>query len=60
MTKAFSDLADFIENRMRMSHLYQPVMLMALLNSGGKCSEKGIAKELLAQQAGGHSPEMVR
>ena len=31
-----------------MSHLYQPVMLIALLESGGKCNEREIARELLA------------
>jgi hypothetical protein len=26
----YERLADFVQNRMRMSHIYQPVMLMAL------------------------------
>jgi hypothetical protein len=34
----YSDFKDFIENRMRMSHVYQPVMLMTLLRGGGKAS----------------------
>jgi hypothetical protein len=30
-------LNHFIVNKMRMSHIYQPVMLMKLLESGGEC-----------------------
>jgi diadenosine tetraphosphate (Ap4A) HIT family hydrolase/5-methylcytosine-specific restriction endonuclease McrA len=41
------DLEDFIQNRMRMSHVYQPVMLMTLLEQGGKASTKDIAKAIL-------------
>ena len=29
------DLEDFIKNKMRMSHIYQPVMLKVLLENGG-------------------------
>ena len=32
----FEELQNFIENRMRMSHIYQPVMLMTLLNGDGR------------------------
>jgi hypothetical protein len=42
-------LRDFIDKKMRMSHIYQPVMLMALLSKGGKCHEREIACELLAR-----------
>jgi ATP adenylyltransferase len=38
---------DFIQNRMRMSHVYQPVMLMTLLQGGGKASTTKIAKAIL-------------
>ena len=31
---------------MRMSHIYQPVMLLTLLQQGGKCSETEIAKAI--------------
>ncbi len=44
----YDDLADFIENRMSMSHIYQPVMLMTLLKNGGLCNERQIAKEILS------------
>lgn len=43
----FDNLLDFISNKMRMSHIYQPVMLMALLNNNGKASVEEIAKEIL-------------
>ncbi len=41
----FNDLLDFIQNRMRMSHIYQPVMLMTLIKNGGEASVKQIAKQ---------------
>ena len=43
----FSDLKDFLINRMRMSHIYQPVMLMTLLKNGGVASAESLAKDLL-------------
>jgi hypothetical protein len=42
----YEQLADFVQNRMRMSHIYQPVMLLALLQHGGECSETEIAKAI--------------
>lgn len=44
----FEQLLDFITSRMRMSHVYQPVMLKTLLQNGGRCSEELVAKSLLA------------
>ena len=43
----YDELVDFISNRMRMSHIYQPVMLISLLKNGGVCHESVIAKEIL-------------
>lgn len=43
----YEDLSDFVKNRMRMSHIYQPVMLMTLLRNQGKCSQTDIARALL-------------
>jgi ATP adenylyltransferase len=43
----YHDCENFIQNRMRMSHVYQPVMLMALLEGGGKASTTAIAKAIL-------------
>jgi ATP adenylyltransferase len=44
----YEQLVDFLQNRMRMSHVYQPVMLMTLLQQGGKCSTTEIARSILA------------
>ena len=41
----FSDLLDFIQNRMRMSHIYQPVMLTTLLRNDGAASVRQIAQQ---------------
>jgi len=43
----FQELSDFIKNRMRMSHIYQPVMLMTLLRNDGVCHERVIVAALL-------------
>ena len=42
------DLHHFISKKMRMSHIYQPVMIKALLQSGGEATTEEIAKALLA------------
>lgn len=44
----FASLADFVQHRMRMSHIYQPLMLMALLRNGGVSTDEDIARTLLA------------
>jgi ATP adenylyltransferase len=41
-------LVDFIRNRMRMSHIYQPVMLEVLLRNGGESTEREIAEAILS------------
>jgi diadenosine tetraphosphate (Ap4A) HIT family hydrolase/5-methylcytosine-specific restriction endonuclease McrA len=47
----FSDLLDFIQNRMRMSHIYQPVMLTTLIKGGGTASVKEIASQFAQRDA---------
>lgn len=47
MTKAFDKLSDFILNQMRMSHIYQPVILIKILKKNGSVSTNEIAKALL-------------
>ena len=42
------DLREFISKKMRMSHIYQPVMIKALLANGGQATTEEIAKSLLA------------
>src|SRR5262249_43597746 len=43
----FEQLIQFIERDMRMSHVYQPVMLRELLNRGGRATREDIARALL-------------
>ena len=45
---SFDELEQFIANNMRMSHIYQPVMLLTLLESNGTCHQEEIAKAILA------------
>ena len=49
MTKRFEDLSDFIRNQMRMAHIYQPAMLVELLQNGGQASVTEISKALLSR-----------
>lgn len=51
MSDAFTSLEHFIRNEMRMSHIYQPVMLLELLRSRGKASVNQIAQALLSHDA---------
>src|SRR3712207_1513813 len=46
---AYQRLSRFIQQEMRMSHIYQPVMLRELLTRGGTASVREIAKALLAE-----------
>jgi len=43
----FDELMLFVSERMRMSHIYQPVMLKVLLENGGRASRKTIAQAFL-------------
>jgi len=45
----FNKLKDYIQNRMKMSHIYQPVMLIEILTNNGVASVKQIAKSFLAK-----------
>lgn len=44
----YKDLEDFITRRMRMSHVYQPVMLLQLLRNKGVANVDAIAHALLS------------
>jgi diadenosine tetraphosphate (Ap4A) HIT family hydrolase len=44
----FADLKHFVANVMQMSHVYQPVMLMTLIERGGRASVRDIACGILA------------
>ncbi len=43
----YKQLHDFIKTRMRMSHIYQPVMLKRLLEAGGISHQTDIARAIL-------------
>ncbi len=45
----FDKLKDYIQNRMKMSHIYQPIMLIEVLTNNGMASVKQIAKSFLAR-----------
>ena len=45
---SFDELQEFISNDMRMSHIYQPVMLLTLLSGEGVCHQEDIAKAILS------------
>ena len=49
MASPFEHLRDFIRKRMRMAHIYQPVMIKELLKSGGKASIRDIAAAFLSR-----------
>src|SRR5262249_31579980 len=49
VSTSFENLRDFIRNRMRMSHIYQPVMIKELVAHGGKASIRDIAAAFLAR-----------
>ena len=40
---AFQRVAQFLQNEMRMSHIYQPLMLKLLLEQGGRAATRDIA-----------------
>lgn len=46
-SNSYKELLHFISHKMRMSHIYQPVMLMTLLENNGAASIENIAKEIL-------------
>jgi diadenosine tetraphosphate (Ap4A) HIT family hydrolase len=46
---AYLSLRDFLTQRMRMSHIYQPLMLKVLIQNGGQASIRDIASAFLAQ-----------
>lgn len=51
MNDLFASLENFIRKEMRMSHIYQPVMLLELLKSQGRASVNQIGRALLSHDA---------
>jgi ATP adenylyltransferase len=43
----FDELEQFITQKMEMQHVYQPVMIKTLLESGNKASDRDIARSFL-------------
>ena len=52
MASVFDRLQSFIQTQMRMSHIYQPVMIKELLQHGGRASIRQIAAAFLARDDG--------
>ena len=52
---SFKTLKNYINKKMRMSHIYQPVMLMELLKNKGRASTDNIAKQFLTYDEALHS-----
>jgi ATP adenylyltransferase len=48
MSSTYSRLVQFLQAEMRMSHIYQPVMLEVLFTHGGTASAHDIAAAFLA------------
>jgi ATP adenylyltransferase len=49
MASAFNQLRNFMQTQMRMSHIYQPVMIKELLQHGGRAGIRQIASAFLAR-----------
>jgi len=45
----FSDLIDFVENRMHMSHVYQPLLIRSLVAAGGTATLRQLALSFLVE-----------
>jgi len=43
------ELLEFLETHMRMSHVYQPLLIRALLDAGGKATIRQVAKEFASE-----------
>jgi hypothetical protein len=45
----YEQLLDFVQNRMKVAHVYRPVMYSALLLGGSGCSIREIDRSILLQ-----------
>jgi ATP adenylyltransferase len=45
----YEELVDFLENRMSMSHVYQPLLVRALVDAGGVATVRQLAQVFLSQ-----------
>jgi diadenosine tetraphosphate (Ap4A) HIT family hydrolase/5-methylcytosine-specific restriction endonuclease McrA len=46
---SYQDLIDFLENKMRLSHVYQPLLIKSLIESGGSATIRQLANAFLSQ-----------
>ena len=46
------DLLEFINTKMRMSHVYQPLLIRSLLDAGGQASLRQVAADFVAEDEG--------
>jgi 5-methylcytosine-specific restriction endonuclease McrA len=47
--KTAEDITDFVRNQMRMSHVYQPLLIRALVRAGGSATLRQLAAALLME-----------
>ena len=45
----FEQLVEFLEHRMSMSHVYQPVLIRALIEAGGAATVRQLSQVFLAE-----------
>ena len=45
----YADPIDFLENRMSMSHIYQPLLIRALVDAGGAAKLRQLPQDFLLQ-----------
>ena len=45
----YEELTDFLEHKMNMSHIYQPLLVRALVDSGGVATVRQLAQVFLLQ-----------
>jgi diadenosine tetraphosphate (Ap4A) HIT family hydrolase/5-methylcytosine-specific restriction endonuclease McrA len=45
----YAELVDFLQHKMSMSHVYQPVLIKALIESGGSATVRQLAQRFLAE-----------
>lgn len=45
----FKELYDFIENKMRMSHIYQPLLIKTLVDAGGTATVRQLAQQFVLE-----------
>ena len=48
MSDRFEELKNFVNSKMRMSHVYQPAMIIELLQREGSATTNQIARKLLS------------